>query len=93
MNQGFAHQVKSRLLDTGGDFPDDAFEEVKAHRFFAANHLWAKTALKVADIADLDIYLIKTLCHGGNLSQFQGFYLNQNNLKKQVFLNTVTIQF
>jgi hypothetical protein len=61
MNERIAHQVKTNLLGQRPDLVDDASKQFDRHQAFFALHFGAKTALKVADIADLDIDFFKAL--------------------------------
>ncbi len=74
VDEGFAHEVKRHLLGEGGNLFDDPFKEVHGHGLFASNDFRAEAALEIADVADLDIDLVKTLGHAGNLAQIQGFF-------------------
>ena len=66
--------MKRHLLGEGGNLFDDPLKEIQVHGLFASNDFRAKAALEIADIADLDIDLVKTLCHSGNLAQNQDFF-------------------
>ncbi len=59
VNQRFTHQVKAYLFGQRRNLFDDGSKQRGIHALFLSNHFRAKTALKVADVADLDIDLLK----------------------------------
>lgn len=52
--------MKANLFRQWGNLLDDTSKEIQRNQFFCTNDLGAKTALKIADIADFDIYLLKS---------------------------------
>lgn len=59
VNERLAHQMKANLLGQRGDLLDDGSKQRRFHALFRTNHFGAKTALKVADIADFNIDLLE----------------------------------
>ncbi len=49
--------MKTNLLGQGGYLLYHLPKKIEGHHFLGANHLRAKAALKIADIADLDVDL------------------------------------
>ena len=60
MNQGVSHEVKTNLFGQRSCLLDDLGKEIEIHHFFGTNDLGAKAALKIANIADLDVYFLKS---------------------------------
>src|SRR5438874_333726 len=61
MNQGITHQMETDLLRDRTHLLDDFSKQTKIHPLSGSQHFRAETALKIADIADLDVDLGKSL--------------------------------
>lgn len=67
VHQRIAHQVKANLLRQGCHLLDDLQKQHQIHEFRTAHDLGAKTALQVANVADLNIDLVKPI-HGPDVT-------------------------
>lgn len=63
VHQRIAHQVKANLFCQGRHLLDDLPKQHEIHELGTAHDLGAKTALQIANVADLDIDLVKPM-HG-----------------------------
>jgi hypothetical protein len=59
---------------------DDAFKDFKLHDLFIAQNGRTKAALKIADIADLDIYFLKSFADIKNQKQERYLYVIKTGL-------------
>jgi hypothetical protein len=60
VDERLTHQMEANLLGEWGDLRNDPLKELDRHQLLCANDFRAEAALQVADIADLDIDLVKT---------------------------------
>lgn len=61
--------MEANLISDRTHLLDDFSKQIETHPFFRPHHFRAETALKIADIADLDIDLGKAL-HAPKLTLF-----------------------
>ena len=61
MEQRFTHQVEGHHFGQWGDLRNDCLKRIQIHEFLRTDDLRAKAALEIADIAYLDVDLVKTL--------------------------------
>jgi hypothetical protein len=61
MNQRITHQMKANLIGDWTDLLDNFAKQSKVHPLFGSHYFRAETALKITNIADLNIDLRKAL--------------------------------
>jgi hypothetical protein len=57
MDQRIPHQMETHQLSQRSDLLNDFSKEIHPHELLVAHDCWAKTALQIADIGDLDVDL------------------------------------